>query len=103
MSKPLVVGDDLKSKFKEFDEIAKITGQLADMVKHLNEANTWAAGSGDSVAKAYHQQIDEPTAFLTNLVRRIQQEFHLTGDNGAAAADNFDRAHDDSLSAATSW
>jgi hypothetical protein len=103
MTKPLLVVDDLKSRFREFDEIAEITGQLADTLKDLNEENASAGGRDDAVAKAYHKQIDEPTGFLTDLVRKVQQEFHLTGEKGGAAADNFDRAHDDALSAATDW
>jgi hypothetical protein len=103
VAKPLLVLDDLKSRFSEFEEIAEIVGRLAETVRAINEANKSAAGRNDEFARAYHKQIDEPTGDLADLVRTIQQEFHLTGERGGFAADNFDRAHDDALAAATDW
>jgi hypothetical protein len=103
VAKDLIVGDDLKDKFREFLQIAEITGHLQEQFTLINKDNLVAGGTNDDVARTYHKQIDEPTRFLVDLVTKIQTEFHLTNDKGRATANTFDDANNAANGAAGDW
>jgi methyl-accepting chemotaxis protein len=99
----LVVLSDLKAKFSQFDEIAQIVNKLKHNLTDINTANRNAAGRDDTVAGAYHGQVDQPTNGLMDLVASIETMFGITGDNGKEVADAFYNAENLAHHTAQGW
>jgi hypothetical protein len=103
MAKPILVLDDLKTKFSQFNEIADITTSLRHLFDTLNTENLTYAGHDDQIARAYHKEIDEPTKSLVDLVDSIARMFTVTGAKGGAAANDFEQANNDAGATANNW
>jgi iron-sulfur cluster repair protein YtfE (RIC family) len=103
MTDPLIVLSDLKAKFTQFDDIAEITRQLQQKLTQINKDNENAAGQDDSVAQAYHKQVNDPTKGLVDLVASIETMFGITSNNGSDVADTFTNAENNAQQTAQSW
>jgi hypothetical protein len=103
MAEPLIAMSDLKNRFSQFDRISEITGQLQRGLQDLNNANVDAAGKTDTVASAYHGQVDTPTKGLVDLVNSIATMFGLTGANGNNVVDLLNAAEANAQGTAQSW
>ena len=102
-SQALFVLDDLKAKFRQFDEMATVAADLQHRLALIHQENAQYGGRDDPIARAYHRQIDQPTTDLGVLVTGMQQLLELTGEGGSGVADDFSRAHDGANLAASSW
>jgi hypothetical protein len=103
MPKPILVLDDLKSKFSQFGAIADLVGSLHKTFVTLHAENVRYGGEHDMIGAAYHREIDVPTNDLLTLVDNIAAMFRLTGVNGGVAADGFHNADNDAKGAASGW
>jgi hypothetical protein len=99
----VVVPEDLKKRFNEFDRIASITKSLQKNIDAINQENIDAAGQDDVTARTYHSQVNGPTTDLSNLVSDISELFGLTGDQGKAAADVLQQGEDAASQEAGAW
>jgi hypothetical protein len=103
MPKPILVVDDLKSKFSQFGAIADLVGSLHRTFVTLHAENVRYGGGHDTIGKAYHKEIDGPTDDLLTLVDNVAKMFQLTGENGGAAVDDFHDTDNDARGAAHDW
>jgi hypothetical protein len=103
MGEPLIAMSDLKNRFSQFDRIAAITGELQQSLQALNKDNVDAAGKNDTVAHAYHGQVDAPTNGMVDLVNSIATMFGLTGANGSNLVDLLNAAEANAQGTAQSW
>lgn len=99
----LVVLSDLKTRFSQFDDIARIVNKLRHNLTDINTANRNAAGHHDTVAVAYHNQVDQPTNDMMTLVASIETMLGITGDNGKEVADAFYNAEKNAHHTAQGW
>ncbi len=67
MPKRILVLDDLKAKFSQFNEIADVTARLQETLRLIGTENKAYAGQDDAIAEAYHKEIDQPTTDLVTL------------------------------------
>jgi hypothetical protein len=99
----LMVTDDLKSQFSEFHDIAEVTGHLRSKIDQINLLNKSAAGQDDDYAKTYHEQVDDATSNLSQLVESIATLFGITADGGDTATGLFQKGQDDADTDASRW
>lgn len=99
----LIVTDDLKARFSQFGKIATITAELRKYGDEITADNKIAAGTDDSVAKAYHMQVDKPTTNLSDLTNVISHLFDTTDQNGQASSAGFDNSEQTSSDSANLW
>lgn len=104
MADDLSVPDELKQRFSaSFDSIVSLTKSLGDRIDQINKLNVHAAGEKDSIAKAYHSQVDKPTHDLSQLVDSIALLFEISGENGVGAAETLNKGEDEASTQAQSW
>jgi hypothetical protein len=95
MAEPKVTGKTphLRQAFAEFDELWALTVRINDDVALINR-NNLNVGGDDDIGKQYHQQVDEGTSILTDLIDKIQLTMVQTSENGEALSSTLDRADD---------
>ncbi|MEV0533948.1 hypothetical protein [Kitasatospora sp. NPDC050463] len=86
----------LKQSFAEFFELKKLTAKVLADAKFINDANL-AVGGHDEIGKQYHQQVDEGTTNLYELILKISSTMGSVGENGEVLAETLDRADQHSL------
>ncbi|GAA2096274.1 hypothetical protein GCM10009759_25310 [Kitasatospora saccharophila] len=84
----------LKAAFAEFDVLKDIVTGVNDDLTLINTLNLHVGGD-DEIGKQYHQQVDEGTRILTELITRIRTTMGQYYEGGTAFADTLDRADDD--------
>ncbi|SDP39546.1 hypothetical protein [Actinacidiphila guanduensis] len=99
----LVVDDNLKKRFTQFDDIANVTGDLQSKIEEINDQNKKGGGESDEYAKAYHKQVDDATQNLSDLVDRVREFFANTADSGKNASDQFSKTEDEAATVASQW
>ncbi|MFB7905939.1 hypothetical protein [Kitasatospora sp. NPDC056076] len=84
---------DLKRRFAEFGELKTLIDKISDEVKHINDANK-KVGGDDEIGKQYHQQVDQATKDLEDLVQKISEVVAKAGENGINLVADLDYAED---------
>ncbi|BAJ32732.1 MULTISPECIES: hypothetical protein [Kitasatospora] len=87
-------GSGLKGSFAEFDKLHELVGEVNANLDVINRGNLHVGGD-DEIGKQYHQQVDEGTQILTELVTRIQTSMGRFYEGGATYSDALDRADED--------
>ncbi|MFE6745471.1 hypothetical protein ACFVGM_06415 [Kitasatospora purpeofusca] len=83
----------MKKAFAEFTELKELLKEIETEVETINRLNK-SVGGNDEIGKQYHEQIDEPTTNLTELIKKVRQVVGTVGENGEKLADKLDRADD---------
>ncbi|MFB7473495.1 hypothetical protein [Kitasatospora sp. NPDC056184] len=84
----------MKKSFGEFTELKELLKEIEENVKIINRLNK-SVGGNDEIGKQYHAQVDNPTANLEELLKKVRQVVASVGENGERLADKLDRANDD--------
>ncbi|MFD7729398.1 hypothetical protein ACFV6F_03280 [Kitasatospora phosalacinea] len=84
----------LKAAFSEFDTLKDLVAEVNGDLTLINKLNLHVGGD-DEIGKQYHEQVDEGTQILTELITRIQTTMGQYYEGGTAFADTLDRADDD--------
>ncbi len=100
MADELQVTGDLANRFGQLHEIQDVAARLRAKLDQINTANRDAAGSDDQYATAYHENVDESTQDLVQLVDGVGGLFGTTGTNGQAVSRTFDEVDDSATTAA---
>ncbi|MEV4615650.1 hypothetical protein AB0K43_24115 [Kitasatospora sp. NPDC049258] len=97
----LLLGEDLKKRFGEFGELKKLIETIEGEVKAINELNL-RVGGNDEIGKQYHDQVDQATKDLSELVAKVREVVDKAGENGINLVKEFDYAKDTAAEIAAS-
>ncbi|MFF1908934.1 hypothetical protein [Kitasatospora sp. NPDC058218] len=86
---------ELKRSFTEFFELKDLTAKILKDAKFINDANL-KVGGNDEIGKQYHEQVDEGTKNLYDLILKISSTMGSVGENGEVLADALDKADEHS-------
>ncbi|MER5352519.1 hypothetical protein ABT093_19580 [Kitasatospora sp. NPDC002551] len=84
----------MKRSFAEFGELKDVLADIHENVKIINKLNK-SVGGNDEIGKQYHEQVDDPTHNLEELLKKVTQVVGSVGENGERLSDSFDRANED--------
>ncbi|MFD7907775.1 hypothetical protein ACFV4G_36770 [Kitasatospora sp. NPDC059747] len=84
---------DLKRRFAEFGDLKTLIDKISDEVRTINSANK-KVGGDDDIGKQYHQQVDQATKDLDDLVQKIGEVVAKAGDSGINLVAKLDYAED---------
>ncbi|MER8184887.1 hypothetical protein [Kitasatospora sp. NPDC094015] len=89
----LLLTEDLKKRFEEFGELKTLITNIEAEVKTINELNL-KVGGNDEIGKQYHDQVDQATKDLSDLLAKIKEVVDKAGENGINLVKQFDYAKD---------
>ncbi|MFF4380815.1 hypothetical protein [Kitasatospora sp. NPDC001547] len=81
MGDRLNVGADLDAKFKKFEPLSEILGDIGARCDEINLFNKESAGN-DEIGKTYHENVDGATADLVKLFKTVSTEVEKLGLKG---------------------
>ncbi|MET8630061.1 hypothetical protein ABZW30_41150 [Kitasatospora sp. NPDC004669] len=84
---------DLKRRFAEFGELKTLIDKIAGEVRNINDANK-KVGGDDEIGKQYHEQVDQATKDLDDLIKKISEIVAKAGDSGINLVAELDYAED---------
>jgi len=85
--------EDLKAKFGKYPELADLFKEIEAKIREINEYNKNSAGH-DQLGKTYHENVDEATATLTELFKKVWQAVENAGQGGQNTADILNNGDD---------
>jgi hypothetical protein len=87
----LVALSDLKAAFADFDSMVALIHEMRDKLVSITSFNQQAGGN-DDYGTQYHQAVDQPTVNLLDLMKKVDEEVSLAGENGRLASDQYRNA-----------
>jgi hypothetical protein len=89
MASRVFVVSELGRRFSQFEQVADITARLDATFAQINTYNRTAAGDHDTVAVAYHKQVDPATEALGGLLKALHQVLTQVGVTGKDVTNTF--------------